>query len=219
AEYGYSSGSVVNLAIKSGTNQFHGVAYEYLRNNDIQARAFNALTIPELRYNNFGWNVGGPIFLPHHFNTSKDKLFFFIGQDFKRLRQGATNTWTVPTQANLAGDFSSLAASKWPVDPNTGTVFPGGIIPTNRFSANTLRLLGNYPTPNFNGAGGNYVFNTVAPLSTNQYIYKVDYNISSKDQVNFHYVRDYYTSQQNQTQLIEDNRNIPGTTLALQWTQ
>ena len=109
AEYGYSSGSVVNLAIKSGTKQFHGVAYEYLRNNDIQARAFNALTIPELRYNNFGWNIGGPIFWPKKFNSSKDKLFFFIGQDFKRLRQGATNTWTVPTAANLAGDFSSLA--------------------------------------------------------------------------------------------------------------
>jgi Carboxypeptidase regulatory-like domain/TonB-dependent Receptor Plug Domain len=218
AEYGYSSGSVVNLAMKSGTNQFHGVAYEYLRNDDIQARAFNAQTIPELRYNNFGWNVGGPIFIPHHFNSGREKLFFFIGQDFKRLRQGATNTWTVPTQTNMSGDFSSLGASKWPIDPTTGVAFPGGIIPANRFSPNSVRLLKNYPVSNFNGSGGNYVFNTVAPLNTNQYIYKVDYNMSSKNQINFHYVRDYYTSQQNQTQLIEYNRNIPGTNTAVQWT-
>ncbi|HEX3879041.1 MAG TPA: carboxypeptidase regulatory-like domain-containing protein [Bryobacteraceae bacterium] len=218
AEYGYSSGAVINLAIKSGTKQFHGVLYEYLRNNDIQARAFNALTIPELRYNNCGWNVGGPIFWPGKFNSSRDKLFFFIGQDFKRLRQGATNTWTVPTAANLTGNFSNLGAGKYPIDPTTGQAFPGGIIPSNEISQNSLRLLQNYPAPNFNGSGGNYVFNTVAPLNTNQYIYKVDYNMSSKNQLNFHYARDYYTSQQNQTQLIEYNRNIPGTNAALQWT-
>lgn len=218
AEYGYSSGAVINLAIKSGTKQFHGLAYEYLRNNDIQARAFNALTIPELRYNNFGWNLGGPIFWPGKFNRTRDKLFFFIGQDFKRLRQGATNTWTVPTATNLGGNFSSLAASKWPVDPATGAVFPGGIIPASDFSKNSLRLLQNYPASNFNGAGGNYVFNTVAPLNTNEYIYKVDYNISSKNQLNVHYVRDMYTSQQDQTQLIEYNRDIPGTNSAVQWT-
>src|SRR6185312_10206761 len=76
AEYGNSSGAVVNLALKSGTKDFHGIAYEYLRNDAIQARAFNAQTKPELRFNNFGWNLGGPIFIPKVFNTQKDKLFF-----------------------------------------------------------------------------------------------------------------------------------------------
>jgi hypothetical protein len=218
AEYGYSSGAVVNLALKSGSKDFHGVAYEYFRNNDIQGRAFNAATIPELRFNNFGWNVGGPIFIPRHFNADKNKLFFFVGQDFKRLRQGATNTWTVPTLAQLSGNFSALAPSKWPTDPATGQPFPDGIIPASRFSPNSGRLLHNYPAPNFNGSGGNYVFNTVAPLDANEYIYKVDYNISSKHQLSVHYVRDYYTSQQNQTQLIEYNRNIPGTNASAQWT-
>jgi hypothetical protein len=218
AEYGTSSGSVVNLAIKSGTKDFHGIAYEYFRNDDIQARAFNALSKPELRYNNFGWNLGGPIYIPGHFNKNREKLFFFVGEDFKRLLQGATNTWTVPTLQNLSGNFSNLAASKWPIDPTTGAAFAGGIIPSSRFSPSSLRLLQNYPAPNFNGSGGNYVFNDVAPLNTNQYIYKVDYNKSEKNQFNFHYVRDYYTSQQDQTQLIEYNRNIPGTNTALQWT-
>ncbi len=216
AEYGNSSGGVVNLAIKSGSKDFHGVAYEYFRNDAIQARAYNATVKPELRYNNFGWNVGGPIYIPRLFNKQKEKLFFFIGEDFKRLRSGAINTWTVPTATQRLGNFSGLA--KFPTDPTTGLAFPGGIIPSNRFSPNTVRLINNYPEPNFTGAGGNYVFTDVAPLNTNQYIYKVDYNVSSRNQVSFHYVRDYYTSQQDQTQLIEYNRNIPGTNTSLQWT-
>lgn len=216
AEYGNSSGGVVNLAIKSGTKQFHGVAYEYFRNDAIQARAYNATTKPELRYNNFGWNVGGPIFIPGVFNKQKEKWFFFVGEDFKRLLSGALNTWTVPTATQRLGNFSGLA--KFPIDPTTGVAFPGGIIPSNRFSPNSVRLLNNYPEPNFTGAGGNYTFTDVAPLNTNQYIYKVDYNMNSKNQFSFHYVRDYYTSQQDQTQLIEYNRDIPGTNTSLQWT-
>jgi hypothetical protein len=218
AQYGYSSGAVVNLQIKSGSKQFHGIAYEYIRNDAIQARAFNALTKPELRFNNFGWNLGGPIFVPGRFNKDRDKLFFFVGGDFKRLRQGQTNTWTVPTQANIHGDFSALPASKRPLDPSTDAPFPNGVIPADRVSPNSARLLQNYPAPNFSGSGGNFVFNTVAPLNTNQYIYKVDYNLSSRHQLNFHYVRDYYTSTQNLTQLILYDRNIPGTNSAVQWT-
>ena len=122
----------------------------------------------------------------------------------------------MPTAAQRLGNFSGLA--KFPIDPTTGQAFAGGIIPSYRFSPNTLRLINNYPEPNFTGAGGNYVFTDVAPLNTNQYIYKVDYNVSSKNQVSFHYVRDYYTSQQDQTQLIEYNRDIPGTNTSLQWT-
>jgi outer membrane receptor protein involved in Fe transport len=218
AEYGNSAGAVVNLALKSGSKELHGIAYEYFRNDDIQARAFNATSKPELRFNNFGWNVGGPIFIPHFFNRNRKKLFFFVGEDFKRLRQGATNTWLVPTPAQIAGDFSALPSSSWPKDSNTGAVFPGGIIPANRISKNSRRLLQNYPAPNFNGSGGNYVFNTVSPLNTNQYIYKVDYNLSSRNQISGHYTRDYYTSTQNLTQLIEYNRDIPGTNAAVQWT-
>jgi len=216
AEYGNSSGGVVNLALKSGTREFHGVAYEYFRNDAIQARAYNATVKPELRYNNFGWNVGGPLYIPKLFNKQREKLFFFVGEDFKRLRSGAINTWTVPTAILRSGDFAGL--SKLPIDPTTKAAFPGGIIPSSRFSPNSLRLLDNYPEPNFTGAGGNYVFTDVAPLNTNQYIYKVDYNMSSKNQFSFHYVRDYYTSQQDQTQLIEYNRDIPGTNTSLQWT-
>src|SRR5436305_3787064 len=83
AQYGGSSGAVINVAVKSGTTDFHGIAYEFFRNDAIQARAFNALTIPELRFNNFGWNFGGPVWIPKLLKRDDNKLFF-VGQDFKR---------------------------------------------------------------------------------------------------------------------------------------
>jgi len=218
AEYGYSAGAVINIAIRGGSREFHGTAYEYLRNNAIQARAFNAALKPELRYNNFGINLGGPAFIPRKFNAGREKLFFFVGTDFKRLRQGAINTWTVPVQAQINGDFSALASSRWPKDPQTGAPFPNGLIPKNRFSPNSYRLLQNYPASNFTGSGGNFVFPTVAPLTTNQYIAKGDYNLSSRHQISVHWLRDYYESLQNLTNLALYERHIPGTNAAAHWT-
>jgi hypothetical protein len=219
AEYGYSAGAVVNIAVRSGAKEFHGGAYEYLRNNAIQARAFNAATKPPLRYNDFGANLGGPIFIPKVFNRNREKLFFFFSTDFKRLRQGAANTWTIPAREQINGDFSALASSKWPKDPLSGAVFPNGIIPSTRFSKNSQRLMQNYPAPNCVGcAGGNFVFPTVAPLNTNQYILKGDYNVSARNQVSVHWMRDYYESLQNLTNLGMYERHIPGVNTSAQWT-
>ncbi len=218
AEYGYNSGAVINIAIRGGTKDFHGGAYEYLRNDDIQARAFNATIKPELRYNNFGANIGGPILIPK-LNRNRDKLFVFFATDYKRLDQGAINTWTIPTTAQINGDFSALASSKWPKDPTTGAVFPNGIIPQNRWSPNSHRLLENYPAPNYTGAGGNFVFPDVAPLSTNEYVLKGDYYITPKNQLSVHWLHDYYWSLQNLTQLALYERHIPGTNSSIQWTR
>ncbi|HEY6988122.1 MAG TPA: carboxypeptidase regulatory-like domain-containing protein [Bryobacteraceae bacterium] len=218
AEYGGSAGAVISIAVKAGTTNYHGMAYEFFRNDAIQARAFNSLTIPELRFNNFGWNLGGPVFIPKLLKKDNNKLFFFVGEDFKRLRQGAANTWTVPTLAQRTGNFSSLAPSAWPKDPLTGAAFAGGIVPQNRWNPASAKLLNIYPQPNSTSGSGNFVFNTVSPLNTNQYIAKVDYNISNKNQLSVHYFRDYYTSEQNLTQLVTYNRNIPGTNASVQWT-
>ncbi len=218
AEYGQNAGAMVNLALKSGTKHFHGAAYEYVRNDAFDARAFNAFSKQKLRFNNFGWNLGGPLYIPGKFNSDKSKLFFFVGQEFKRLRQGSINTWNVPPLAIRGGDFSSLPPSQRPIDPTTKAPFPGGMILPSRISQNSKRLLDNYPAPNFSGPGGNLVFQTTSPLNANQYIYKFDYNISSRNQVSVHFLRDYYTSLQNLTSLITFDRNIPGTNASAQWT-
>lgn len=218
AEYGQNSGAVINLAIKSGGREFHGAAYEYVRNDRFDAYAFNAIRKQKLRFNNFGWNLGGPIFIPGRFNADRSKLFFFVGQEYKRLRLGAVNIWTVPPLAIRDGNFSSLPAAQRPVDPTTRTAFPGDVIPASRISPNSKRLVDNYPRPNFTGVGGNLVFNTTQPLNTNQYVHKVDYHLSPRHQVAVHYLRDYYTSVQALTQLITYDRNIPGTNTSAKWT-
>jgi hypothetical protein len=218
AEYGQNAGSIINLALKSGTREFHGAAYEYVRNDAFDARAFNAITKQKLRFNNFGWNLGGPVYIPGKFNTDRNKLFVFGGMEFKRYLQGAINTWNVPTAVLRSGNFSGLPAAQWPRDPLTGQPFPNGIIPQNRMSKNTVRLIQNYPIPNFTGSGGNYVFPTTAPNNANQYILRGDYIVNSQHQLSLHYLRDYYTNLNNLTSLVTYTRKIPGTNTKAQWT-
>lgn len=104
AEYGRTQGPTFNIVTKSGTNAFHGGAFEFIRNNYLDATNYIARRKTQLIYNDFGFFIGGPII--------RDKLFFFVGEEWKRLRQQATpSTFTVPTSAMLAGDFSALCTS------------------------------------------------------------------------------------------------------------
>ena len=219
AESGTSSGAVVNLSIRSGTKNYHGRAYEYWRNDHLQTRAFNALIKPKLRWNNFGWNLGGPVFVPGTtFNKNKDKLFFFVGQDIKYQRIGASTTWTVPTAARRSGNFSDLT-SNLPVDPTTRVPFAGGIVPQSVMDPNARKLVNLYPDPNCaNCTGGNFIFNVTTPLNVKEYIVKLDYNLGERDHLDFHFVHDYYDSLQNTTNLIQYYRQVPGLNAALQWT-
>ncbi|MBL8239020.1 MAG: TonB-dependent receptor [Bryobacterales bacterium] len=219
AEYGQNASAIINLALKSGSRSFHGSAYEFVRNDAFDARAFNAFQKQKLRFNNFGWNLGGPVFIPKKFNTDKSKLFFFFSQEYKRLRQGAINTWVVPVLDQRAGNFSALPAAQQPRDLSTNAPFPGGIIPAARLNRNMAALLRNYPNPNFTGAGGNLVFPTTTPSNTNQNILKLDYNLSTKDQVSFHYLADQFYQLQNLTNLVLFDRTIPGKSYKAQWTR
>ena len=104
AEFGRTSGPTFNIVTKSGSNSLHGGAFEFLRNNDLDATNYIARKKTQLIYNDFGFFVGGPIL--------RDKLFFFVGEEWKRLRQQATaSTFTVPTTAMLAGDFSAICTA------------------------------------------------------------------------------------------------------------
>ena len=100
AEYGRNSGAQINVITRSGTNQFHGSAFEFFRNDKLDARNFFARTRPKNRYNNFGWTLGGPI--------KRDKVFFFLSNEYRRIYQvTSTRTGIVPTAAQTAGDFSA----------------------------------------------------------------------------------------------------------------
>jgi hypothetical protein len=158
AEYGRNSGSVVNLVTKSGTNQFHGSAYEFLRNDVFDARNFFAnpnAPAPELRLNQFGGTFGGPII--------KDKTFFFGNYEGFRQRAGITKLTVVPTDAQKAGIF--LNASGNPVQ-----------LPLNPVSAQLLQL---YPEPNTTQPGGNFISSPPLSNSTDQYLIKADHHIGN----------------------------------------
>lgn len=218
AEYGQNAGAVINLALKSGTKEFHGTLYEFMRNDAFDAYAWNSRTKQKLRYNNFGWNLGGPITIPGKFNSDRDKLFFFGGMEWKRLRRGSPNFWNVPTMEARRGDFSAFPAAQQPRDPTTGQPFPNAIIPANRISRNGSRLVNLYPVPNFTGSGGNFTYFPPSPLDATQYIAKGDYLLNEKHTISVHYLRDLYYSLINTNQTVTYDRTIPGTNASAKWT-
>src|SRR5262245_29859770 len=151
AEYGRSAGAVVNVSIKSGTNRMHGTLWEFFRNDKMDAHGWTPTlggVKPELRFNLFGANVGGPV--------RKDKTFFFVNYEGERERNGVTYQGTVPTADLQAGDFSNIAPGLSstlriiPVDPqNNRAPFPGNVIPRNRWSRASTGILANpdFPLP------------------------------------------------------------------------
>ncbi len=171
AEYGRTSGGQIRMIPKSGTTEFHGSAFEYFRNNALNANTWQrnsaGLDRQAFRYNQFGWNVNGPIFIPHHFNTDHRKLFFLLGQEWVKYNHDDTSSATlkVPTLLMRTGDFSELLGPnifyKTPVqivDPTTGDPYPNNVIPSEQLSPNGIGLLKAYPEPNLtNNASSNWI--------------------------------------------------------------
>ncbi len=140
-EYGQGQ-AVVSIVTKSGTNQLHGSAYEFHRNDRFDAKNYFAPTKPEFKRNQFGGTAGGPIM--------QNKLFMFAAYEGLRTVQGQPFLGSVASQAFLSGDFSALAT---PIrDPLTGQPFPGNIIPASRFSTFARVLTPTIPAPNTAGA-------------------------------------------------------------------
>jgi hypothetical protein len=105
AQYGAAAGANIDVMIKSGTNQYHGTVYEFLRNDKLDSRNYFAQNVPEYRQNQFGFTVGGPVAIPKLYN-GKDKTFWFFNYEGNRIRAGNTSFQTVPTPAQISGDLS-----------------------------------------------------------------------------------------------------------------
>jgi hypothetical protein len=195
AEYGKNAGAVINVITKGGTQEFHGGAYWYKRHEMFNANSFfnnrNRAAKSRYRYNTIGYNIGGPIYIPGKFNTEKDKLFFFFsGENQPNKQPGGFRTYTMPTTAERGGDFSqsyepngSQIVVKDPLA--AGAQFPGNIIPSSRINAQTQKLLGVFPTPNFldttiSKRNYNYTIDDVRDNPVNQQVLRVDYNPTSK---------------------------------------
>jgi outer membrane receptor protein involved in Fe transport len=149
AEYGRNGGAQVNVITRSGSNEFHGTLFEFFRNDKLDARNFFSPVRPKNRYNNFGGTLGGPVV--------KDKLFFFLSNEYRRIQQNTgTRTTTVPTPEQIAGDFTG---GRTITDPETAQPFPGNRIPAARIDPNAVRLIQTYyvpPTPGFRQGALNF---------------------------------------------------------------
>ncbi|HEU0141187.1 MAG TPA: carboxypeptidase regulatory-like domain-containing protein [Bryobacteraceae bacterium] len=171
AEYGRNSGAQVNVITRSGTNQFHGSAFEFFRNDKLDSRNFFATAKPKNRYNNFGWTLGGPI--------KQDKVFFFLSNEYRRILQTTgTRTAAVPTARQLAGDFSGGRVIN---DPTTGQPFPNNRIPADRLDPNALALIRGYyaePTPGFQQGALNFTSSEPDGTKYRSGLGRVDYNYS-----------------------------------------
>ena len=213
AQFGRTSGGVVNIVTRSGSNQIHGAAYDFERHSVLDAANFfnnrNGVTTPSFQRHQFGGVAGAPI--------RRDKWFVF--GDYEGLRQGypSTSLTTVPTALQLAGNFTQTRAANGTVitiyDPDTlttlasgtkqRTAFPGNIIPQSRFDPVAAKLLSVFLAPNIPGNGNtgtdNYVYSANQTTDSNKYDVRSDGVLSEKTRVFGRVSRQH------------DNRLTPGT--------
>ncbi len=210
ASYGKNAGALIEVVTKSGTTKFHGTMFEFLRNDALDANDWFANreilpageTAPKtpLKRNDFGFTIGGPLFIPHHYNSDKSKTFFFWAEEWRKNRQGTIINQTVPTTRMRQGDFSEcnsasanfnpVVASNCvvPVNPSTNAPFPGDIVPMDPDGAALLKAL--IPRPN-NGINQYTAANSL-PTNFRDDIIRIDQNFGNKNTLFFRYIQDAF---------------------------
>ena len=185
AAFGTYSGAQVDMVVKSGANQPHGSAYEFLRNNDLNARQFfDRVSPPPYHFNQFGATLGGPLLIPKIYN-GRNKTFFFFAYEGDRVRQLSTGQGTAASAAMRNGDFSELLPGTVIKDPYTGLPFPGNIIPASQIAPQAVKLMQYIPLPNLPGQSLNFI-NTGSNIDNeSQYFGRMDEKISQKDTLFF----------------------------------
>jgi hypothetical protein len=202
AEFGRSSGGQIRIITKSGTQDFHGAAYDYVRNTVFNANTWTRNHTPgqqftaPIVYNQFGYNVGGPFYIPGKFNSDKNKVFWYWGQEWVRYRFTDISNLTVPSLAMRQGNFSELLSPSnffygkaiSIKDPTTGNPFPGNIIPQAQLSPNGLGILKAWPTPNLavpiNG-NQNWSLALGHPQNQRKDTLAVDFNLTNSQRLQF----------------------------------
>lgn len=208
AEFGQTSGGVVNVVTKSGTNEFHGTLYEFFRNDVLDARNAFATQVasstgrikPVLRYNQYGGTVGGPVWIPKVYD-GRNRTFFFVGYEQWRFRNSEIRRATVPTALERAGDFSNTRDANGVLFPvyDTATtranpagsgfirdLMPGNLVPKSRQDPLSVRVLDFMPLPNsapLNVYTNTNNFYSLAVQPSNQGVtnMRFDHRFSDKD--------------------------------------
>jgi hypothetical protein len=163
AEYGKSGGANIEVVTKSGTRDFHGDIFEFVRNDKFDANDWfvnrtitgDGSSAPKtpLKRNDFGFTIGGPVFMPRHYNVDRSKTFFFVSEEWRKNREGTVVDKEVPTVRMRQGDFSECDTASGnynpvvasgcalPVDPATGTNYRNNVVPVSATAAALLNGL------------------------------------------------------------------------------
>ena len=207
AQYGRNASGTVETEIKSGTSSFHGDVYEFNRNNIFNDRSYfdqSSPNAPEYKKNDFGYTIGGPVFIPGHYNTDKTKTFFFWSQEWRLERvpgsawlasQGDAANIPVPSMAERGGNFSDVCPGPdCPVLPGGGTS-----IPASSIGVNATALLAEIPQPNSSTGCPSPIgacFNTTftQPTYWREELLRVDHNVTHNLRATFHYIHDSWNT-------------------------
>src|SRR5262249_18201833 len=221
AEYGRTAGVAFNIVTKNGTNQFHGSAFETFRNDRLDARNFFSVQKTKLRYNDFGYTIGGPI--------KKDKLFFFWGQEWKRLRQNASpSRVTVPSTAMLNGNFAGQAQLFYPgtKNPIPNNDISSLITADGRAIANVFK--GQEQLASFfndSPVSNNAILQPDNPLNYRQDLIRIDYHINDRHSIYGRWISDrnslidpFGTFSSSNLPTTPSQRNRPGESFLLAHT-
>jgi hypothetical protein len=211
AEFGNFQGGIVNASIKSGTNQFHGDAWEFFRNDVLNANQWenkfngpgNYLPRGALRWNMFGGTLGGPVL--------RDKLFFFADYQGQRFDHPTTSKFlTVFTNAERNGDFSALLPTTQLKNPLTGALYVDNQIPLAQENPVAAALFASkyYPAAVNSGLVNNAVDQTNEAINTDQGDAKLDWNITQKDRLSARYSQAYQNDPTSNSQLIQGNSYV-----------
>jgi hypothetical protein len=237
AVYGRNGSGNIEVITKSGTKSFHGDVYEFVRNEDFNANSFfnNASSSPRAsdKKNDFGYTIGGPIFIPNHYNTNKDKTFFFWSQEWRKEINPFSFNQQVPSNAERGGNFNDVcpntsvtpaSSSECPINPATGKAYLGNNVPIDPNALAMMNALIPAPTID-NGASSFFTGSVSEPLSWRQELLRVDQTLGSKFRLMGRYIHDTYTSVDptvsfvgNPFPSIQTHIGTPGTSFVLHLT-
>ena len=201
AQYGRNGSGTVEVETKSGTNTFHGSAFEYLRNDFFNAKSWEegadpTAKIAPYKKHDFGYTIGGPVYIPNHYNSSKKKTFFFFSEEWRREKNPYTTSPppNVPSDTERAGNFSDICpGADCPKNPSTGLPFAGNIVPIDPVGQALLSLI---PTANTTHNGFPAVLETVSlPETWREELVRVDHNLTDNYRLTFRYIHDSWQTQ------------------------
>jgi Carboxypeptidase regulatory-like domain len=205
AQYGRNGSGTIEVETKSGTNAWHGSGFFYGRNEMFNARSWEEganPTAPKAPYNKYDWGytIGGPVYIPNHYNADKKKTFFFWSQEWRKESNPSSFNVQVPSAAERAGNFSDLCPDftgsfqDCPKNPATGNYFPSNTIPTGSISPNAQYFLNVIPTQtgSLTDGGGYpaYVQTVSLPTSWREQLIRLDHNFTENERLTVRYIHD-----------------------------